>query len=259
MTKIDIIDTHCHLYTNDKLDETIDDIMARAKEAGISKIFMPNVDAETIEKMIYLEERFDNCHAMMGLHPCHVDENYKGSLKLIEDWFAKRDFVGVGETGIDLYWDKTYVDEQIIAFNHQIDISKELNRPIIIHSRECQDMTIDLIAKRQDGRATGIFHCFGGTIDQMKKIKDLGFYVGIGGVVTYKKVEVGDVIKEVGLENVVLETDSPYLAPVPKRGKENEPSYLKFILEKIAEYCEMDPSEVARITSENALKVFRMY
>jgi TatD DNase family protein len=177
---------------------------------------------------------------------------------VVEEWWSKRDFVGVGETGIDLYWDKTYLDEQIISFNHQIDMSKELQRPIIIHSRECQDITIDLIDKKQDGRASGIFHCFGGTVEQMKKIRDLGFYVGIGGIVTYKKVNVGEVIKEAGLENVVLETDSPYLAPVPMRGTENEPSYLIYILEKIAECCEMDKEQVARITTENALKVFKM-
>jgi TatD DNase family protein len=256
MTNIKIIDTHCHLYTNNNLEDTIDDIINRATESGISKIFMPNVDAATIEKMIYLEERYKHCYAMMGLHPCHVDEHYKVSLKLLEEWFAKRDFVGVGETGVDLYWDKTFVDEQIIAFNHQIDMSKELNRPIIIHSRECQDLTIELVEKKQDGRATGIFHCFGGTVEQMKKIRDLGFYIGIGGVVTYKKVDVAEVIKEVGLANVVLETDSPYLAPVPKRGKENEPSYLIYILHKIAESTSISVEEVARITTENALRVF---
>jgi TatD DNase family protein len=258
MSKIEIIDTHCHLYTNNNLEATIEDIMDRADKCGIKKIFMPNVDADTIDVMIDLETRFPNCHAMMGLHPCHVNQDYRQALQLLEDWFAKRDFVGIGETGIDLYWDKTFYDQQVISFNHQIDMARELSRPIIIHSRECQELTIDMIAKKQDGRLSGIFHCFSGTVDQIKAIKDLGFYVGIGGVVTYKKTDLPAVLAEAGLDNVVLETDSPYLAPVPKRGKENEPSYLAYVLDKIAEACQKTSEEVANITTQNALKVFGM-
>jgi TatD DNase family protein len=258
MTKIEIIDTHCHLYSNKDSKTEAGSIVQRAMDEGVSNIFMPNVDEETIDEMLHLQEQFSNCHAMMGLHPCHVKKDFKPQLKTLEDWFKKRNFVGVGETGLDMYWDKTTLEEQTLAFHHQIDLSKEVRRPIIIHSRDCQELTIEAIKEKQDGNLTGIFHCFGGSIEEAKQIIDLGFYMGIGGVVTYKKTDLPIVLKDIGLANIVLETDSPYLAPVPHRGKENEPSFLKHIVAKIAEALEISIEEVATVTTDNAKKVFKL-
>ncbi len=258
MTKIRIIDTHCHLYSikDSKTESTA--IVNRAENIGVSHIFMPNVDEESIDDMLFLESKHAQCFAMMGLHPCHVKKDYKSQMKTLEEWFSKRSFVGVGETGIDMYWDKSTLEEQTAAFHHQIDMSKELNLPIIIHSRDCQDLTIEAIAKKQDGKLSGIFHCFGGSVEEARKIIDLGFYMGIGGVVTYKKSDLSSVIAEVGLDNIVLETDSPYLTPLPHRGKENEPMYLEFILAKMAEATAKSIEEVAEITTNNALMVFKV-
>jgi TatD DNase family protein len=254
-TNIRLIDTHCHLYSGD-LVQTIHEVVQRAAYSGVSDMYMPNVDGESIHHMLDIEARFGQCHAMMGLHPCSVDTGYSERIALVESWFDKRSFAGVGECGIDLFWDKTFIDEQRAAFDAQIMMGAALNIPIIIHSREAQDITIDMIAARQDGRLSGVFHCFTGTVEEVKKIKDLGFMIGIGGVVTYKNSNLGEVLREVGLDNVVLETDSPYLAPVPKRGKENEPSYIAYVANKIAEVMDMDIAEVATITTANAEKLF---
>jgi TatD DNase family protein len=257
MANIKIIDTHCHLYSG-KLLDNIAQVVQRAMEHGVSQMYMPNVDSVSIDAMLSIESAFSNCHAMMGLHPCSVNAQYKEELRIVESWFEKRNFCGVGECGIDLYWDKTFIEEQRAAFDAQISISRTMQLPIIIHSRDAQEVTIDMIAKRQDGNLTGIFHCFGGTLDEAKKIIDLGFYMGIGGVATYKNCDVAKVVNEVGLANVVLETDSPYLAPVPKRGKENEPSYLNFVCKKLSETMQIAEEEIAEQTTANALCVFKV-
>jgi TatD DNase family protein len=192
----------------------------------------------------------------MGLHPCYVKEKYTEELKLVESWFKKRSFCAVGEIGIDLYWDKSFIKEQTIAFETQINWAKDHEIPIIIHCRYSIDMTIEIVKKHQDGNLKGIFHCFSGNIDHAKEIIDLNFLLGIGGVVTFKNGGLDKVIPDVNLENIVLETDSPYLAPTPFRGKRNMPSYLSLIANRIAELKECDVSKVAKITSLNSIKVF---
>jgi TatD DNase family protein len=256
-TNIEIIDTHCHLYSENLISD-LDNIVQRSNENNVNQIFMPNVDAQSIEGMLEVESKYDHCHSMMGLHPCSVKEDYKTELQLIDKWFAERPFVGVGETGIDLYWDKTFYEEQKISFNYQIDLSGQANLPIIIHSRDSLDVTIKCIAEKQKGQLSGIFHCFTGTIEQANRIIDLGFYLGIGGVLTYKNSDLPSVIKSIDLNYIVLETDSPYLPPVPKRGKPNEPSFLLYVAEKLAEIKDETIQNVANITTLNAKNIFKI-
>lgn len=257
MSNINIIDTHCHIYA-DELADRLPQVVQHAKEQGISYIMMPNVDGATIEVMLQAEKNHDVCLPMMGLHPCSVDAGYKEALKEIDDWFQQRNFYGVGETGIDLYWDKTWIQEQKICFDHQIMLARDTGLPVIIHSRDSLPITIDMIRQRQDGNLKGIFHCFTGTLEEAKEIIDLGFYLGIGGVITYKNANLPDVIKEIKLENIVLETDAPYLPPVPHRGKKNEPAFLIHILDKIAQVLEMEKADVASITTKNAILLFAL-
>lgn len=254
MTKL--IDTHAHLYLSE-FENDIEDVIEQSKEAGVERIYMPNINSESIEDMLFLERKYENyCIPMMGLHPCYVKDNYKEELKVMKSWFNTRPFCAVGEIGIDLYWDKTYLKEQISAFELQIYWAKELDIPIVIHCRESIDMTIDLVKKLQDGHLKGIFHCFIGNLDHAKKIIDLNFLLGIGGVVTFKNGGLDKIIPDVDLKHIVLETDSPYLSPSPHRGKRNMPSYLHLIASKIAELKTCDMNEVAKITTENAKNIF---
>ncbi len=256
-TNIEIIDTHCHLYS-ENLKSDMPNIMERRQDKGVSKIFMPNVDKESIATMLDVEANYEHCYSMMGLHPCSVKEDYKNELAMVKSWFEKRNFVGVGETGIDLYWDKTFYEEQRIAFDFQIDLSKDLKVPIIIHSRDSLDITIEMIKAKQDGGLTGIFHCFSGTNEQAKQIVDLGFYLGIGGVLTYKNSDLPSTIADIDLDYMVLETDAPYLPPVPMRGKPNEPSFIWYVCDKLATTKSVSFEEVAKKTSANALKIFNI-
>jgi len=255
MTKIKIIDSHCHLYS-DELRPDWPSIVQKAEEAGVEYIMMPNVDGDSIQAMLEVETLYPQCLPMMGLHPCSVNEHYKEALLEIDGWFAKRSFYGVGETGIDLYWDKTWVEEQKICFDHQIGLAKDLDLPVIIHSRDSLDLTIGMIEERQHGTLKGIFHCFTGTEEQAGRIVDTGFLMGIGGVLTYKNSNLPEVVKQLGLSNLVLETDAPYLPPVPHRGKKNEPAFLQHVLEKLAETFSMEKEEVAAITTSNAINLF---
>lgn len=254
MTKL--IDTHAHLYLSE-FENDIEDVIEQSKEAGVERIYMPNINSESIEDMLFLERKYENyCIPMMGLHPCYVKDNYKEELKAMKSWFDDRPYCAVGEIGIDLYWDKTYLKEQISAFELQIYWAKELDIPIVIHCRESIDMTIDLVKKLQDGHLKGIFHCFSGNLDHAKKIIDLNFLLGIGGVVTFKNGGLDKIIPDIDLKHIVLETDSPYLSPSPHRGKRNMPSYLHLIASKIAELKTCDMNEVAKITTENAKNIF---
>lgn len=255
MSKVKIIDTHCHLYSGN-LMQRIDEVVKDALDVGVKEIYMPNVDSKSIDAMLEIESRFPFCKAMMGLHPCSVDADYKSELKIIEKWFDKRTFSGVGETGIDLFWDKTYYEEQIKSFEYQIDLSITAGLPVIIHSRDSLDVTIDLVTKKQNGNLKGVFHCYNGSVEQTKKIVDVGFYMGLGGVITYKNSNLNDMVKDMPWQNMVLETDSPYLSPVPKRGKENEPAFIEYVLNKIAEIKEVERSFVADVTSKNATLLF---
>jgi len=251
-----IIDSHAHIYLPD-FEEDIDEVMERAKSVGVTDIYMPNIDSSTIEQMHQIEARFPNCKSMMGLHPCYVKSNYREELEIVKANVEKRQYAAIGEIGIDLYWDMTYVDEQMEAFSFQIELAKENNLAFVIHSRDSLDKTIEMVKSHQNGNLVGIFHCFNGTVEQGKEIIDLGFYLGIGGVVTYKNAGVDKVVEQLPLSAMVLETDSPYLSPGPKRVKRNEPSRLSLILDKMELLFEEDRDEISLVTSKNCKKIFR--
>jgi TatD DNase family protein len=253
---IQLIDTHCHLYGKDFAAD-IRDVIQRAENEGVQRFYLPAIDSEVIAAMLQLEIDFPGkCFAMMGLHPCSVKEDYEKELELVQEWLKKRSFVAVGEIGLDYYWDKTFVKEQQHAFHRQIEWALHYRLPIVIHSRESMEDCINIVQEHQKGDLGGIFHCFTGTLQEAQKIIDAGFYLGIGGVVTYKNTHLREVIKELPLDRIVLETDAPYLTPVPFRGKRNESSYLKYVVETIAGVKNMPVEEVGRITSENAKKMF---
>jgi len=253
-----LIDTHAHLYS-EQFEADRNTVMQRAFDEGVEKIFLPNIDSESIEGMFELEAAFpDKCHALMGLHPCSVKENYKEELKIVKKWLGERSFKAVGEIGIDLYWDKSTFDIQKIAFREQINWAKELNVPIIIHARDSIDEIIQIVKEEKDERLTGIFHCFSGTIGQARQIMDLEFYMGLGGVLTFKKSGLDQVVKDIPMEYLVLETDAPYLSPTPKRGKRNESSYVKYVASKLAAVKDLSEEIVAKVTTKNALTVFKV-
>jgi len=250
-----LIDTHCHLYLNE-FQQDLDDVMQRALAAGVSRFYLPAVDSSTTAAMMNLELLYPgSCMAMIGLHPCSVKENYEGEMDMVKDWLSKRKFAAIGEIGLDFYWDKTFAKEQYQVFNEQIELAIHYGLSIVIHTREAMAETIAVV-RNYKGRIKGIFHCFGGSIEEARQIIDLGFYMGIGGVVTYKKSGLAEVIKDIPLEHIVLETDAPYLTPVPFRGKRNESSYIKYVQEKIAEAKAVSTEEVAAITTGNARKIF---
>ncbi len=250
------IDTHCHLYSKE-FDDDIDQVVERAIGAGVEKLYLPAIDSSTLDAMIATEKKFpDTCISMIGLHPCSVKENFMDELKIAEHLLQKRKFAAVGEIGLDFYWDKSFAKNQSTAFHMQIEWAMHYDIPIVIHSRESMEQCIDIVKEHQNGKLKGIFHCFSGDIEAAKKIIDLGFYLGIGGVVTYKKSLLPEVLKEVDLKHVVLETDAPYLPPVPFRGKRNESSFLIYVAKKIAELKNIDLGEVALITTGNAEKIF---
>lgn len=251
-----LTDTHAHLYSS-KFSTDRQEMVERAIAAGVHKIYLPNIDAESIEPMLELEAAFPaHCFAMMGLHPCSVTADYERELALVEHHLSQRKWAGVGETGIDLYWDKTFFKEQQIAFARQIEWAKELDLPIIIHSRESNEECLDLVKAGQDGRLRGIFHCFSGTLDQAQRMIDLGFLLGIGGTVTYPKSELPAILKQIPLEYIVLETDAPYLPPVPHRGKRNESAFIRLVAEMISEIKVLPLATVIQTTSANAARVF---
>jgi len=251
------VDSHAHLYA-EQFSEDISEVLKRAQEMQVNKIFLPNIDRDSIAGMRKLaNDHPDLCYPMMGLHPCHVKENYREELELVAAELSDRKYYGVGESGIDLYWDTTFKKEQIEAFEFQIHLSKKHNLPIIIHSRESLDLTIEIIAKHQDGALSGIFHCFNGTVSQCKQIVDLGFMMGLGGVITFKKANLERMVSYLPVEYLLLETDAPYLSPVPYRGKRNESSHIPLIAEKISEFKNIRVDEVARITTENSQKLFK--
>lgn len=251
-----IVDTHCHLYL-DEFKNDIADVIKRAEAEGVNKFYLPAIDSSEIENIFLLEEKFPGkCVAMMGLHPCSVKENYVDELAIVKDWLSKRKFAAVGEIGLDFYWDKTFTLQQYEAFRSQIELSLQYKLPIVIHTRNAMRETIDVVKEFVPKGVRGIFHCFGGTVENAKEIIGAGFYLGIGGVLTYKKSGLAEVLKEIDLQHLVLETDSPYLTPVPFRGKRNESSYLKYIIEKLALVKNVSVEEVAAVTTANAEKIF---
>lgn len=252
------IDTHTHLY-DDRLDIPAQDAMIqRAVAAGVTRLYMPNCDQHTIDGMMRIARDWpQNCYPMMGLHPCYVKENVAEEMAMVRSWLEKEKFSAVGEIGLDYYWDKTFVPQQKAAFEQQIDWALEFDLPIVIHSRESTQDCIDMVRSKQDGRLKGIFHCFSGTLAEARQIIDLGgFSLGIGGVVTYKNSGLQPIVQEVPLEYIVLETDAPYLTPVPYRGKPNESGYIPLIAAKVAELKQISIEKLAEMTTENALKIF---
>lgn len=253
-----IIDTHAHVYLED-FDEDADLIIQRAAEENIDQILLPNIDMTTVDRLLGLCDKHPKLYKpMIGLHPCYVKEDYQDQLKNLKGYLDRDDIVAVGEIGIDLYWDKTFEKEQVEAYRTQIEWSRERSLPFVIHSRESLDLTISIVEDMQDGNLTGVFHCFNGTVEQAQRIMDVGFYMGIGGVVTFKNAGVDKTVAQLPMEHLVVETDAPYLSPVPHRGSRNEPSYVANVIDKITELKEMDRDDVCRITTENARKLFSL-
>ncbi len=251
-----LIDTHCHLYSK-SFSHDVDEAIQRAEKEGVGKFYLPAIDSESQEALLALEAKYPGkCIGMTGLHPCNVKENYKAELSFVEQELSRRSWVAIGEIGLDFYWDKTFSAEQYAAFHLQTEWALHYDIPIVIHSRESMKESIGVIREHQKGKLRGIFHCFSGDAAAARDIVDLGFYLGIGGVLTYKNSGLPEAIREIGLEHLVLETDAPYLSPVPFRGKRNESSYLKYVVHKLAEVKGVDVEEVARMTTENAQKIF---
>ncbi|MGD9329385.1 MAG: TatD family hydrolase [Cyclobacteriaceae bacterium] len=254
---MEFIDTHAHIYLKE-FNGDRKEVIAGAINSSVSKIFLPNIDRSTLGSVLDLEAEYPGlCFAMIGLHPCSVTADFEQELKTMEKWLEKRSFSGIGETGTDLYWDQSYRSQQIESLKIQLNWAEKYRLPIILHSRDSLDLSIQIIEEAHSGDLSGIFHCFTGSLDQARQIIDLGFFLGIGGVLTFKNSGLGSVIENVPLEKIVLETDSPYLTPHPHRGKRNEPAYISLIAQRLAEIYDTDISTIADITTENAKKVFK--
>lgn len=251
-----LTDTHTHFYYNIHTEKIVEQIQ-RCLDNSITRLFLPNVDRESIIAVMDTVKAYPkHCFPMLGLHPCSVKEDYKTELDAIEKAISQHKIYAIGEIGIDLYWEKSTLEWQKDAFRTQVNWAKQLGLPIDIHCREAFDETFELLDELQDDKLFGIFHCFTGNLEQAHRAIDLGFKLGIGGVVTYKKAGLDAVVKEIALEHLVLETDAPYLAPTPYRGKENESSYLHYIAEKVADLHQTSIEEVARITTLNSKSIF---
>jgi TatD DNase family protein len=253
---MNLIDTHSHIYLDEfSLDR--EKVMENADKAGIIRILMPAIDSAVHDKLIETETRFAKvCVSMMGLHPCSVKANYLDELGIVREWLNRRKFIAIGETGLDFYWDVSFKSEQYDAFQQQIELAMQYDIPVVIHSRNSIDECIEMIAKNQKGKLKGVFHCFSGSLEQAQQIIQLGFHLGIGGVLTFKNSGLDKVMENIGLEKIILETDAPYLAPVPFRGKRNEPSYITYVAEKLAGIRGMNIEEIAGITTTHAEKLF---
>jgi TatD DNase family protein len=250
-----LIDTHCHLYLPE-FDADRAAMLQRAREKGVQRFYLPGIDSTVIDSMLETETAWPECFPMMGLHPCSVKENYKAELLIVAQWLERRKFVAIGEIGLDFYWDKTFIEQQYEAFIPQMELALTYGLPIVIHSRNAMKECIEAVKPFAAKGLRGIFHCFGDSLDLANEIIAMGFYLGIGGVITYKKSGLAEVIKEVSLDHIVLETDAPYLTPVPFRGKRNESSYITYVAEKIAEAKNISVEMVAEQTTINAKKVF---
>ena len=251
-----LVDTHTHLYLPE-FDPDRDEVISRAIELGVDKFFLPNIDRSSIDAMLNLADLYPgNCYPMMGLHPTSVKANYRSELEAVQEHLEHRNYYAIGEVGIDLYWDKTFENEQIISFQEQVNISLKKRLPLVIHSRDSIDLIISILKECNNSEIRGVFHSFTGNIEQAEEAVALGFVLGIGGIVTFKNSNLDEVVKQVDLAHIILETDSPYLAPVPNRGKRNESSNLIHIAEKIARVHQTDLNQVAEITTRNALKLF---
>jgi TatD DNase family protein len=248
-------DTHAHLYSAE-FDNDRDEVIQKALLSGVRKIILPNIDAGSVESMLNVSDSYpDHCFPLMGIHPTSVNETYRDQLRMAEQWLLRRKFYGIGEIGIDLYWDKTYITEQKDAFRKQLRLAGELKLPAVIHVRESFAEVFHILTEEQNGSVTGVFHCFTGDTEEAALIVDQGFYLGIGGVVTFKNNTLDRVIKKF-FRHILLETDAPYLAPVPYRGKRNESSYIPLIAQKISDIMAVKPEEVADLSTRNAERLF---
>ena len=253
-----LIDTHTHLFLPE-FDFDRDQVIINAQENGVEKVLLPNVDKSTTEHLLNLVAKYpDFCFPVMGLHPTSVNENYKEELKNVESWLDKRIFFAIGEIGIDLYWDKLFKTQQEEAFRYQIDLAKKYNLPIVIHARDSFDEIFRIMDEVMHEKLNGVFHAFTGNTTQATRIIEWGFKIGIGGIVTFKNSGLDKVVNNIDINHIVLETDSPYLAPVPKRGKRNESAYIVYIAQKIAEIKNISLKEVAQITTDNAKQLFKL-
>ena len=251
-----LIDTHTHLYL-DEFKYDIDELIKRALKNNIQKFLLPNIDTNTIQPLLELTNLYPkNCYPMIGLHPCSVDHNFQNSLNILENIIHENNFIAIGEIGIDLHWDKTYLKEQKVAFEAQINWAMKYNLPIVIHSRQSFNQIYEILKKYKNDNLKGVFHCFGGTIEEAEKIISLGFLLGIGGVLTFKNSKLDQVIKQVSIKNILIETDAPYLSPVPHRGKRNQPEFLSIIAHKICEIKNISISELTNNLYLNTNSLF---
>lgn len=254
-----LIDTHTHIFASE-FNHDRSQAIERAKAEGIRAMVMPNIDSESVEDLLSTARQFPGyCFPCMGLHPTSVKDHFEEELRVIDAHLTKQKFYAVGEIGIDLYWDKTFIQQQREAFRYQVKLAKQLRLPIIIHARQSFQEIFDIIDQENDSNLTGVFHSFTGTLEDYQHIADYGgFMVGIGGVVTYKHGGVDKVVKHMDIDRVLVETDSPYLSPVPQRGKRNESANLKYIVAKISDILSVTTDEVANITTRNAVKLFSL-
>ncbi len=253
-----LTDTHAHIYS-EHYEQDREQMMLRAFDDGVSRFFVPAIDSSYFESMLSVEKLFPkNVFLMMGVHPTHIKENFREELDFAKKWIDKRNFYAIGEIGIDLYWDKTFLKQQQEAFKIQIEWAKEKNLPVVIHCRDAFDEIFEVLDEVKDEKLFGVFHCFTGNLEQAKRTISYNMKLGIGGVVTFKNGKIDKFINEIPIENIVLETDAPYLAPTPFRGKRNECSYLKLIATKVSEIYDISLEETAKITTKNSKDVFRI-
>ena len=251
-----LTDTHSHLYS-EEFDEDREKMIQSAIDLGVSRLFVPSIDSSYTQKMYALEAQYpENVFLMMGLHPCYVKENYEDELAHVITELAKRKFAAIGEIGIDLFWDKSFLKQQQTVFLKQIQLAKQYKLPINIHCRDAFDEVFEILEQEKSAELWGIFHCFTGDFNQAKQAISCGMKLGIGGVATFKNGKIDQFLKEIALKNIVLETDAPYLAPIPYRGKRNESSYIKLIAKKLSEIYELPIEDIAAITTQNSKDVF---
>jgi TatD DNase family protein len=251
-----LIDTHSHIYSTDFIHD-LDEVVQRAYSNDVRKIVLPNIDSSSVKNLLNLVDTYPHiCIPLMGLHPTSVNRDYQEELQVVEYWLKKRKFYGIGEIGIDLYWDKSFLEEQTQAFRFQLELARQYQLPVVIHVRDSFDEVFHVLQEVSDGKLTGVFHSFAGTIEQARLVINMGFKIGVNGIVTFKKSGLDQVIKQIDPSHLLLETDSPYLTPTPFRGKRNESSYLVYIAQKIADLHQLTVGDVAKITTENARKLF---
>lgn len=251
-----LVDTHSHIYSKEFNGE-LSDAIKRAVDNGVERILLPNIDSSSIRLMLDLADQYPQiCFPMIGIHPTSINEDFEEELELVEYWLGKRTFYGIGEIGIDLYWDKTFVDEQIVAFKYQVQLAKMHQLPLSIHTRESFEMVYDILKDDQFPGMRGVFHAFTGTVEQAQQVIDLGFKLGVGGIVTFKNSGIDQVISQIDLSHLILESDAPYLAPTPLRGKRNESAYIIYTAQKLSEIYGVSVDEIARQTTQNACNLF---